>query len=150
MDHEVGPWKMAIFHGSSSWYVFLKKNYIKSLGSSLGVNWMWTKRNDHAPKSNVLIFFKSPIREILKIKIKFDHSLVFSCLHLLFPINNFIKFSILITFLYHKSCLFLHEHLFCLSHCKTCWIMLEDNVGLEICLLGTLNSVITLTFFSLV
>jgi hypothetical protein len=41
--------------------------------------------------------------------------------------------------------LFLLEHHFCLSHRKTCWTMSVDNVGLQICLLGTLISMITLT-----
>ena len=35
-------------------------------------------------------------------------------------------------------------------HYKTRWTMLVDNVGLTICLLGTSNSMVTLTFFSLV
>ena len=47
-------------------------------------------------------------------------------------------------------CLFLLENLFCLSHRKTHWTMFVDNVGLRICLLGTLNSMVTLTNFSLV
>ena len=53
MDHEVGPCKMAFFHGRTS----LKNNFINSLGSSLGVNWMWTKGNNHAPKSECAGFF---------------------------------------------------------------------------------------------
>ena len=44
-------------------------------------------------------------------------------------------------------CLFLLEHLFCLSHCKTRCIMSVDNVDLEICPLETSNSTITVTFF---
>jgi hypothetical protein len=36
------------------------------------------------------------------------------------------------------------------SHRKIRWAMSMDNVGLEICLLGTSNSMVTLTFFSLV
>ena len=40
----------------------------------------------------------------------------------------------------------LPEQLFCLSHHKTRWTMLVDNVSLEICLLGTSNSMVTLTF----
>ena len=44
-------------------------------------------------------------------------------------------------------CLFLIEHFFCLFHHKTRWTMLVDNVGLKICMLGTLDSVVTLTFF---
>ena len=44
------------------------------------------------------------------------------------------------------SCRFI-QHLFCLSHRQTRWTMLVDNVGLQIWLLGTSNSMITLTFF---
>ena len=36
-------------------------------------------------------------------------------------------------------CLFLPEHLFCLSHYKIRWTLLVDNVGLKICLLGDLE-----------
>jgi hypothetical protein len=43
--------------------------------------------------------------------------------------------------------LFLHEQLFCPSHRKIHWTTLVDNVGLETCLSGTSNSMITLTFF---
>ena len=42
---------------------------------------------------------------------------------------------------------FLLEYLFYLSHRKTRWTMLVDYVGLQICLLGTSNSMVTLTFF---
>ena len=42
---------------------------------------------------------------------------------------------------------FLPEHLFCLSHRKTRWTMSMDSVSIKICLLGTLNFMITLTFF---
>ena len=38
----------------------------------------------------------------------------------------------------------------CLSHCKTHWTMLVNNVGLEICPLGTSNFMVTLTFSPLV
>jgi hypothetical protein len=44
-------------------------------------------------------------------------------------------------------CLFLLDHLFCLSHRKTHWTMSVDYVGLQICLLGTSTSMVTLTFF---
>ena len=44
------------------------------------------------------------------------------------------------------SCRFI-QHLFCLSHRQTRWTMLVDNVGLQIWLLGTSNSMTTLTFF---
>ena len=32
MDHEVGPWKMAFFHGPSSMVWFLKKSIYKAFG----------------------------------------------------------------------------------------------------------------------
>ena len=63
MDHEVRPWKMAFFQSSTSWSnihgpIFFKKNqYTKPLGPSLGVNQMWTKENDHAPKNECADFF---------------------------------------------------------------------------------------------
>jgi hypothetical protein len=47
---------------------------------------------------------------------------------------------IITTFLYQL------EHKFCLSHCKSRWTMLVDNVDLQTCLLGTLNFMVTLTF----
>ena len=46
--------------------------------------------------------------------------------------------------------LFLLETLFCLSHCKTRVTMSVYNLGLEICLLGTLNFMVTFTLFFLV
>ena len=42
---------------------------------------------------------------------------------------------------------FLPKHLFCLSHCKTCWTMVVDNVDLKICLLATSNSMVILILF---
>ena len=54
MDHEVGPWKMVFSHSPIS---FQKKQFTKSLGPSLGVNWIWTKRDGHAPKSECVDFF---------------------------------------------------------------------------------------------
>ena len=41
-------------------------------------------------------------------------------------------------------CLFLLEHLFCLSQRKTRWTMLMDNLDLNICLLETSNFMVTL------
>ena len=91
-------------------------------------------------KVNVLIFLKNvereicPKRRILKEKkIKCDHSLVFSCLHLLFPRK--IKIKIISNKLFyislHGPVPFLLEPLFCLSHCKTCWTMSLDNIGFK-------------------
>ena len=54
---------------------------MKPLGPSLGVNHMWTKRNDHAPKSEFVFYFYfyfniCPKRTVLK-QIKFFYSFVF-------------------------------------------------------------------------
>ena len=90
-----GRWSRTMEDGLCSWSNFyglipLKKNqFTEPLGPSLlGVNWMWTTRDDHAPKSECVDLFNvCPKRAYLKmkVKIKFDHSLVFSCHHLLFP-----------------------------------------------------------------
>ena len=53
MDHEVRPGKMVFFHGPD----FLTNHFIKSLGPSLGVNWLWIKKNGHAPKSECVDYF---------------------------------------------------------------------------------------------
>ena len=67
MDHEIGPWKMAFSHGPTRWSIIhgpisiKKKINLQSLWSpSIGVTRMWTKRIDHAPKVNVLIFQYMP------------------------------------------------------------------------------------------
>ena len=41
----------------------------------------------------------------------------------------------------------IEQSLFCLPNRKICWTMSVDIVGLKKCPLGTLNSIITLTFF---
>ena len=50
---------MTFFQWSNSLGPILKKTLsTKYLGFSLGVNRMWTKRNEHAPKSKCADFFK--------------------------------------------------------------------------------------------
>ena len=83
MDHVVGPWKMAHSHGPTSWCDFSKKNqFTKSSGSSLGVNRMWTKKNDYAPKRECAAFFNICSKRAIP---KFFLVQPFSCLHILFP-----------------------------------------------------------------
>jgi hypothetical protein len=63
------PWSdfMVQFLGSD----FLENQFIKLLGPSLGVNGMWTKRNDHAPKSECVGFSNICLeRVVLKNKIQ--------------------------------------------------------------------------------
>ena len=80
---------MTFFQWSNSLGPILKKTLsTKYLGFSLGVNRMWTKRNEHAPKSKCADFFK-----YIPKKGKFEtknssltHSLVFSGLHFSSPL----------------------------------------------------------------
>ena len=44
-------------------------------------------------------------------------------------------------------CLFLPKRSFVSPTAKIHWTMSVDNVGLKLCLLGILNSMVTLTFF---
>ena len=109
------------------------------------------------PKVNVLglfIYLYMPEKWLLLRKIIVW---IFSCL-LLFPSSlppgKFHWSFIITTFLCHEPLLLfiyliLLERLFCFSRRKTRWTMLVDNVGLKICLLGTSNSMVTLTFFFL-
>ena len=50
-DHEKGPFSMVQFHGPTSMIRLLKKVVLKALDPSIGVNQMWTKKNDHASES---------------------------------------------------------------------------------------------------
>jgi hypothetical protein len=50
MEDDLVPWSN--FHGP----IFSKNQFTQPLGHSLGVNQMLTKRNDHAPKVDVLIY----------------------------------------------------------------------------------------------
>ena len=84
------------------WYDFLKKQqHTKSLGSLLGVNRMWTKKYDHAPKSecaNFLIYM--PKKGSFEKKFKFHHSPLFSwttCLHFLLNVSKLWLANILTT-----------------------------------------------------
>jgi hypothetical protein len=61
----------------------LKKLVLKAFGPSLGVNQMWTKKNDHAPKSEGADFFDNMSKKgSFEKKIKSDHSFISLELHL--------------------------------------------------------------------
>ena len=80
------PWSRTMEEGLFQWSNFLKKSILKALSPSLGVNRMWTKKNDHAPKSEcadfILIYAQKG--HFWKEKKKFAHSLVFSWALLVF------------------------------------------------------------------
>ena len=150
MKSDHGRWVFAMVRLDSptSMVQFLKNNqFTKILGPSLVVNRMRFKRNDLAPKSKYVFFNICPKGIVLKknwVWPFFCFLFSSSCL----PWKNFIA-SLLLWWYFSEmgTCLFLHEHLFCLSHDKTRWTMLVDDVGFQICLLGTSNSMVTLTFF---
>jgi hypothetical protein len=125
---------------------------------------MWTKRTNHAPKNERARFFNiCPKRAVLK---KLSLTICLSSLVFIFslpppPKKTFKKHynSICLPWPHGHlvtrmdSCLFLPRPLFYLSHYKTPWTMSGffldvDNVGLKTCLLGIMNSMITLPFFS--
>jgi hypothetical protein len=57
MDHEVVPRKRPILRGTTSMVRVTKIFFSWFMGPSLGVNRMWTMKNDHAPKSGGVNFF---------------------------------------------------------------------------------------------
>jgi hypothetical protein len=64
---EDGIFSWSNFHGLISY----KNQFIKSLGPSLGVNQMWTKRSDHTPRSEcVNLKNKCPKKAFLKKEIQ--------------------------------------------------------------------------------
>ena len=109
---------------------------------------MWTKRNDHAPKCRCVDIFDTCLKRIAFEKNSSLSILLSSLLFIFsFPIFFFMKtiynnisLSCTLAFFYQST-------LFSLSHCKTCWTMSMDNIGLKMRLLGTSNTMVTLTFF---
>ena len=86
MDHEVGPWKMAIFHGPIDGPTFMIRFLKKSIyKASLGVNRMWTKGNDH--KNNECADFLTCLSKTDSLGNYSSLAILlsFSCLHFLFP-----------------------------------------------------------------
>ena len=135
--------------GQLLWSGFLKYQFTKSLGPSVIVNRMWTERNEHAPKRECYDLFNICPKEKFwkekkKKEIKFDNYVVF-----IFSSLNIFSFKIYCnnTSLATMSpCLFLPLLPLPLQNPLD---MSVNNVGLEICLLGTSNSVVTLTIFFL-
>jgi hypothetical protein len=107
-----GPWSRTMEDGflpwsdlvvQLPWVQFLKNNqFTKFLGPSLVVNQMWTKRNDHAPKSDCVDFFLNmPKNDSLK-KFPSLTILLFSHAFIFFSLKKIqYKFIIIMIFLYH-------------------------------------------------
>ena len=125
MDHKVWPWKMGFFRVQLPWFYILKDQFTECLGPSLVVNRMWTKKNDHAPKSECGNFLNMPKKGTFGIKI--IQVWPFSCLVFIFssPIPFIKKYFNNISPPWALS-----FFLFCLSLHKTRWTMSMVNVGL--------------------
>ena len=84
-DHGRCLFSMVRVHGPTSMIQLLKNIVLKVMGSSLGVNGMWTKKNDHVLKSQCADFFVIHAQKgRLWKKLKFNHSLVFFWASLVF------------------------------------------------------------------
>ena len=77
-----GPFPWSNLMVQLPWYDFLKRRFTKPLHHSVGVNQMWTKRNDHAPKSEYTFNFNvCPKRAVLK---NWSLTILLSCLLFIF------------------------------------------------------------------
>ena len=129
MDH--GRWSFSLwsnFHGPISY----KIQFTKFLGSSLGLNRMWTKRNDHASKSDCVdFFFNISLKTAVLGKKNASLTIFLSSFVFIFssPRKHFIINLVWWYFSTMDPYFSLPEHLFYLSHRKTCWTMLVNNVG---------------------
>ena len=96
MDHEIGPWKDGLNFSmvQHPWSDFLRNQFIKPLCPSLGVNHMWFKRNDHAPKVNVFIFFLNICSKRVVLKRKCVFSPSHFCFHLATHLLESFKYSV--------------------------------------------------------
>jgi hypothetical protein len=85
MEGGLFPWSDLVVQ--LPWSAFLKNQFTKPSGPSLGVNQMWTKRNDHAPKNWMCSLFKyMPEKGI------FEKNQVWPCSCLLFPKQILLNF----------------------------------------------------------
>ena len=155
MDHEVVPYHRAFFNGHTFTIWFLRIAFWKSLGSWLGVNQMWIKISDHAPKNGCVVFYN-----ICPKNDSFEHFLR------VWPAPFFVPFSpydignvweeekndenLLKWHFYAMVPLRLYqEKILCLSHHQNRWTVTMDNVGMKIVLWGISCSMVTLYIFFL-
>ena len=149
MEDALFPWSnLTVQH---PWSHFLKNQFTKPLGPSLGVNQMWTKGMTMHQKWMcwhlwyIYIYPKKCSFE----KKKSSLTILLSCLVFIFssPENVLLNIYYNISPLSWALAFFLLEHLFCLTHHKTRWTVLVNNVVLQRYFLGTSNFMVTLTFF---
>ena len=93
-DHGRWHFVMVQLDGPTSMVQYLDTSIYKVFGPLNRCKQVWTKWNDHAPKCKCVYFYfyKYMSKKVsFEEKFKFDHSLVFSCLELLFPKDSFIQ-----------------------------------------------------------
>jgi hypothetical protein len=135
--------------GRFPWSDFFKKKLVyKVLGSLTRCKpnvdqeeWTYTKKW-------LCWFSLIYVRKMIVLKRKINKVWPLSCLHLLFPNKNSLNFyyyNILMSWA-HAPALCYQTTSFASPQRKTRWTMSVDNVGLKICLLETLDFMVTLTF----
>jgi len=119
-----GPWSRTMedglcqwtwVHGPTSMVRLLIKLVLKALGPSLGVNRMWTKKNDYASKSeDVDLFFNTcPKRAVLNENQVWPFScllLGFTCLPFLLNVSKMWLANLLTTTFTKKMSILIYTH----------------------------------------
>ena len=143
---------MAFSHGPTWWSNFSRKLIYKAFGPLIKCKPNVDQEEWPCTKIECVEFFRICTKhEVLEEKkFKFDHYLVFSCLHLLFPKTNSLKVDYTIISLPWVLAFLYWSTSFASSTTKPVGPSSMDNVGFKIMFWGTPNSMVTLALFSLV
>ena len=120
------------------WMISLKNQFTMSFGTpSLGVNWMWTKRNDRAKWMCWFFLFDLWLKRAIFWE---NSSMTIFCLLLSSPTlpqkHTHPKCNITILLCHGPLSFFLTRAILLPIHRKTYWTMSKGNVDLWMCLLG--------------
>jgi hypothetical protein len=138
MEDDLFPW--ADFMVQLSWSEFFKNQFTKSLGPfsrcKFNVDQEELPYTKKGMCSFVLIYVsKWQLQEKIQVW-------SFLCLLLyifMFSSSKIYYNNISLSWVFVLSFFNNYEHLFCLSHLKTCWTMSVNHVGLKLCLFKNLN-----------
>jgi hypothetical protein len=151
MDYEVGPWKMAFFHGPTWWSNFQgpissKINY-EAFGPLTRCKLHVDQEEWPCTQKWMCWFFLIYAQKGQFKRIKSSLTILLSSLLFIFSSPKNMSLKIYYTNIFcHGPLFFFYYNASFASHCKSYYTMLVDNVGLKICPLGTSNSMVTLTF----